>query len=527
MAAFTQQKLDWRACDEAFLGTEMWQKQGADFEPLGQRVQCALMRAPLDYAHPASGELQVALSRAMAQQPQQRLGAIFFNPGGPGVDGLALSAIFAGRWSEVQPGEPASEQFKQMSDRYDLIGFSPRGVGAATQLDCGAPVVPGIGSYSYYDSSRENQLALQNTVRLQAQACSANPLSKHIHTDAIARDMDLMRALLGDEKLNYIGYSYGTRLGAWYASLFPERVGRMLLDSSAYVLGTADEISLLQAMGKDRLVNEIFLPYATRHPLTFNLGESITGLRSALMALLPKLKALLFSDGNNAGRAEAIDWNNSQSIDASLVYMNAALGLQTLLEQQPAPDEGQIRSAITAHRFAPDTAINQLAVVYAQQLTTELFKEPDHSARKFPVEIAVRWSVACNDSRTSADAQQAIGAPLTDEALAGHICAYWPKSGIQRPPLTMAQRAGPILMLQSRYDALTPIEGAQATLDALPNASMIVVENEFRHAVFPYGDECVDGQVTRYFLQGTMPQRLSSCAGKPLRFDVSNGASPR
>lgn len=483
------------------------------------------MRAPLDYADPAAGELQVALSRAAAEQPQQRLGALFFNPGGPGVDGLPMAAFFAGRWSEPDTGYPASAQLKQMSERYDLIGFSPRGLGAGTRLDCGAPVVPGIDSYSYYDSSPENLKALQDAVRLQAQACGANALSKHIHTDAMARDMDLMRTLLGDEKLDYIGYSYGTRLGAWYASLFPERVGRMLLDSSAYLTGSADEISLLQAFGKTRLLDEIFLPYATRHPLTFNLGESIAGLQSALMALWPQLKDLLFSHENNVALAEAIDWSHSQSIDSSLVHKNAALGLQSLLAQQPAADEGQIRAAITAHRFAPDTQINQRAVVYAQQMATELFKAPDHSAKKFPVETAVRWSVSCNDSHTGFDAQHLSIAAQADDSFAGQVCAYWPKPGIQRPLLAMTQSAGPILMLQSRFDAMTPIEGAQATLDALPNASMIVVENEFTHGVFPYGEECVDGQVARYFLQGTMPQRLSSCAGRPLRFDVAGSSN--
>lgn len=294
-AAFTAQRLDWHACDEAFLGKELWDQQGRAFEPLGPRVQCAMMRAPLDYAQQDSGELQVALSRVLAGQPQQRIGAIFFNPGGPGGDGLSLAPAMAVQWSRPDPADAAGEQLRQMSERYDMIGFSPRGVGASTQLDCGAPVVTGIDSYSLHDSSPQNLEGLENAFRLQVQACSANPLSRHIHTDAIARDMDLMRALLGEEKLHYIGYSYGTRLGAWYASLFPARVGRMLLDSSTNVFALADEISLLQSMGKHRLLNEMFLPYAIRHAPVFNLGESLDALRSALAALPSRLKDLLFS----------------------------------------------------------------------------------------------------------------------------------------------------------------------------------------------------------------------------------------
>jgi len=528
MAAFTAQKLDWRACDEAFLGQELWEQQRLAFEPLGQRVQCAMMRAPLDYAQQGAGELQVALSRVSAEQPQQRMGAIFFNPGGPGGDGLALAPSMAVRWSRPDPANAAGEQLKKMSERYDMIGFSPRGVGAATQLDCGAPVVPGIDSFSFSDSSPQNQQGLQNAYRLQVQACSAQPLSRHIHTDAIARDMDLMRALLGEEKLHYIGYSYGTKLGAWYASLFPARVGRMLLDSSTNVLAGSNEVSSLQTRGMARLFDEMFLPYAIRHAPVFNLGESVEGLRSALARLPPKLKDLLFSADSLAARPTAIDWGGhaAQSIDSSLVQVNAALGLQALLAQQPAADAAQIQAAIAAHRFTPHPVANQHAVVRAQQMAAELFKLPDPSGKKFPAPLAVRWSVSCNDRGSAGNAQQA-GGVSTDDMLADQACVYWPRSSIQRPPWAMASQAGPILMLQSRYDALTPMEGAQVTLDALPNASMIVVENEFRHGVFPYGEPCVDAQVAAYFLHATMPPRLSSCAGRPLPFDVGDAGAAR
>lgn len=206
--------------------------------------------------------------------------------------------------------------------------------------------------------------------------------------------------------------------------------------------------------------------------------------------------------------------------------MNAALGLQALLAQQPAANAAQIQAAIAAHPFTPNPVANQLAVILAQQMAAELFKLPDPSGKKFPAPLAVRWSVLCNDRGSAADAQPPGGVP-TDGTLADQACAYWPRSGIQRPPWAMAGQAGPILMLQSRYDALTPMEGAQVTLDALPNASMIVVENEFRHGVFPYGEPCVDAQVAQYFLHATMPPRLSSCAGRPLPFDAGNAGATR
>ncbi|MCD2514139.1 alpha/beta hydrolase [Comamonas endophytica] len=518
MSAFTQQRLEWHACDRAFVGEKLWERHEGDFEALGDRAQCALMRAPLDYSRPQLGELQVALSRVAAAQPQQRQGAIFFNPGGPGVDGLGLGAFFGRHWSTADPGNPVSPQFKQMSERYDLIGFSPRGLGAGTRLKCDGSAMD-VEAFLLPDGNLVDVLDPQTAMRLLAQACSAEPLSKHVHTDAIARDMDLMRGLLGDEKLNYIGYSYGAWIGSWYASLYPAHVGRMRLDSSLNVFEGIEKTFASQDMARQRLLDEIFLPYATRHPQLFDLGKSVAELRSALAALSPELSELLFSSDFDKGNSKTIhwSWSDSRRIDLNLVYMKAALELQSLLRQHSAADKGQILAAVAAHRFAPDPGINELAVELAQQLATRLFEAPDGSSEDFSDELssmAVKLSVVCNDSDASGNTHRNAAAASPS------MCSHWPHPRIQRPPLAMIRQAGPILMLQSRHDALTPIDGAQATLDALPQASVIVVENEFQHGVFPYGEQCVDAQVASYFLHGTMPPRQSSCAGKPLRFDA-------
>lgn len=527
MAAFTRQQLDWRACDADFVGARLWAQASEDFAALGERAQCALMRAPLDYAQPGLGELHVALSRVVAQQPAQRLGAIVFNPGGPGGDGLGYGAIYARQWRDADPDGAAGGLLRQMSERYDLIGFSPRGTGASTPLDCGVSIVPSLESYAFQDRSLQNLRDLQDAARLQAQACIDNPLSRHIHTDATARDMDLMRELLAEEKLNYIGYSYGTWLGAWYAGLFPERVGRMLLDSSTSLLESFDGISLLQEMGQ-RLLDEVFLPYAIRHPQRFHLGDSVAELRDALLALPPRLKNLLFSAEDEDGDVEAIEWTQPESIDSNLLYINAALGLQSLLAQQPAAGEEQILAAIAAHSFAPDAAVNAYAAGRARRLAARLFEDAARPAKPLLLEDAVNMAVRCNDTGTTGDAQHWVDVgneyaaryPLTGGATTANLCLHWPKPRTKPPTLAMVAKAGPLLMLQSRYDPLTPIEGAQAMLAGLPDASMIVVENDATHGIFPYGTDCVDGQVARYFLHGSLPRRLGSCAGLPLNADA-------
>lgn len=528
MASFTQQKLEWRACDEHFVGEEHWNDAKDYFADLGERAQCAMMRAPLDYANPALGELQVALSKVAAGEPQQRQGAILFNPGGPGGDGLTLGAHFWRRLRQVDPGRPVSQLLKQMSDRYDLVGFSPRGTGSSTALDCGASEYAQMETLSSSDRSPQTLKDQQELVRLYAQACIDHPLSKHINTDATARDMDLVRVLLRDEKLNYIGYSYGTWLGVWYAGLFPERVGRMLLDSNTNFIDSFDAISALQPMGHQRVLDEVLLPYATRHPQIFNLGESVSELRRALLALSPALKELLFSAEDKEGNSLAIQWALATAIDENIMHLSAALGLQDLLARQPAAGKDQMDAAITAHRFAPNPVVNAYTIGFARKLAAKMFEGPYPVSKKRQLETAVNIAIRCNDTGTSGDAQHWIDIsnasaaryPFTGGSEAVNFCLHWPKPAKGPLPWAMAAKAGPLLMLQSRFDALTPVEGAQVAHNALPNASMILVEDEFTHAIFPYGTDCVDGPVAHYFLHGTMPQRLSTCAGKPLSFDA-------
>ena len=132
LAVFKQQKLDWQACDPKTVG-EVFERALAI---LPERARCALMRVPLDYDNPGQGELKIELLRVVAQQPQRRLGTIAFNPGGPGMDGMGLALVSAILWAQARPGSFSDTQLREMGNRYDLIGFSPRGVGASNPLIC-------------------------------------------------------------------------------------------------------------------------------------------------------------------------------------------------------------------------------------------------------------------------------------------------------------------------------------------------------------------------------------------------------
>ena len=514
MAAFTQQKLDWQACDPTLIDAGE-----NSITVFGERVKCTLMRAPLDYANPSLGELQVAFLKVSAEQAEKRIGAILVNPGGPGGDGLTFGLSFTEFFALGNPADPTGKLLKDMSNRYDMIGFSPRGLGASSTLTCSSSELFEIENSLIFDRSPQNIKSAQHNARLKAQACAKNPLTKHIHTEATARDMDLMRSLLGDDKLNFMGFSYGTWLGAWYASLFPERVGRMLLDSSMDVTGSYDDAKLLQEMGHQRVIDEVILPYTARHPQRFNLGSNASQIRSAMLALPMPLKSLL--------AAEKINVSNTQNFDTNSLSITAAVGLQALRQQLPQADIVGMHAAISAYSFTPGPD-NPAAAGLAHQFADELFAPQMRSRVLLLPELALYPTVICNDMATVGDAQRwvdigndyATRYPLAGGTATANPCLYWGAPVTTRPALAAAAKVGPLLMLQSRFDAETPVEGAQRTLAALPNASMIVVENEYTHALFPYDEGCVDGKVADYFLNGTLPARISSCAGKPLPADA-------
>ena len=517
LVTFKQQKLNWQGCDPTILGREV-----PYFERLGVRVQCATMRAPLDYAQPWKGELAVALTRVAAEQPAERRGTILFNPGGPGGDGLIFAPMFGALWADANPESAQGQALKQLSNHYDLVGFSPRGLGASTQLYCASnEFEKQIENLSTDRSPQNLQNALFNA-RLTAQTCQKNPLTQYINTDQTARDMDLMRALAGDAKLNFIGYSYGTWLGAWYASLFPERVGRMLLDSSMNVAGTFDNATLQSEMGRQRVMDEVLAPYAARHPDLFNLGTTAADVQQALLTLPPALKPPVFSFISGSA-------NSSAAAAESVVLLRAADGLKQLLQAQPHDTENAIHAGIETYFFMASAVHNEKAREMAHSLTQGYFNpiKPQSISIVLKPKDAVFAAVVCNDMPSQPGEQywidignqNAARYPISGGGATQQPCLFWGGPNVIKPALANASKADSILMLQSRYDAATPLEGALNTLNALPNASMILIENEYKHGLFPYGDSCVDPMVGEYFANGKMPPRNIACAGKPLPGD--------
>jgi pimeloyl-ACP methyl ester carboxylesterase len=201
LSPFYRQKVVWAAC------------KGAD---MPRDLQCAKVTVPLDYAHPADGKLDLALARYRATGPSG--GSVLLNFGGPGVPGV--SQLAAG-----------GKDFMDLTNGYDVVTFDPRGVGRSSPVSCGqGEALPSAVTDEETDISRPQVMLKQ--LRQSADTCakSSGPVLEHMGTIDAARDLDVIRQALGDKKLNYLGFSYGTRLGAVYAAQFPHKVGRMTLD---------------------------------------------------------------------------------------------------------------------------------------------------------------------------------------------------------------------------------------------------------------------------------------------------------
>ena len=543
LASFKGQKLSWQSCDPSIIGASgaaTLSKLNVTLEQFGTRLSCATMRAPLDYANPGKGELQVAFMRVAAEDTAQRKGAIMLNPGGPGGDGLVLAPVFGAMWSGADEQTGTGALYKQMARSFDLVRFSPRGMGASTRLQCASNETKKFVANESADRSAANLAATMYNARVTAEACARNTLTADINSDATARDMDLMRHLLGDEKINYYGISYGTWLGTWYAALFPERVGRMVLSGVVNLPQSLVNTFLSQPMGYQRAFDQVILPYAARHAGVFSLDGSAADLGAVFATLDVNLQVAVsqmvtgyLGNAKNAtnvvlamvagkkldGLLKAADVQallNAGNTSEAATRVNASIAT-TDFAQTPTVDGQRYDLNATARQLAL-----QLASGYFDQLNRLTEPVDDVGSQ------ALAYAVPSNDTAMGIDSAAWIAATNRNAAnypLAGGLFTAWPglywgAPSVIRPPLARAAQAGAMVMLQTRLDAQTPAEGAEQSLAALPNASIVLVRNDYTHGLMlPYGQPCVDDPVARYFLNGTPLPRRTECDGNTLLWD--------
>ncbi|MGR0220511.1 alpha/beta hydrolase [Agromyces sp. ZXT2-6] len=470
----TGEKVD--AALEPFYGQVLRWEQCGDF-------QCATAIAPLDWDAPTGAEIELALIRQPARG--DRVGSLLMNPGGPGVSGY--DAVASGL--EVATTE-------NLQDRYDIVGFDPRGVGRSTAVDCLPPKE--LDSFLYTPArgvrGTTDWLTSQNELTHRfGQACLRNTgeLLANVDTASVARDLDMLRAALGEEQLAYLGYSYGAYLGTVYAGLFPERVGRLVLDGPIDPSLGRSAITLAQAKGFEA---------ALRSYLTACIPAATCPFEGTADDALPIVREIL----------DAVAKNPIPSTDGRV------LGVDTLLLAIAAPlyrqDTWPVLDTVFTTVLAGQAEF-ALTVVDGYYGRTP---EGDYSGN---LPEAIR-AVNCLDhtAQNNVEVMKEEARTLSKEA--PHIgvyfsfgdvaCLSWPfRSELERVAIT-APGAAPILVLGTTGDPSTPHAWAVAVASQLESGVLVTRTGE-GHTAFNKGDACVDAAVEAYLVDGVVPPADVTC----------------
>jgi pimeloyl-ACP methyl ester carboxylesterase len=451
----------------------------------GTGAECTLLSVPLNYQDPSGRQIQLALSMVPATAPKsQQQGILLVNPGGPGGDGLPLA-------SEVQQGLNPS-----VARDYDIVGFDPRGVGSSVPaLSCDPGFFKGPRQ-NYVPANQAQEQELENRAKMYAQDCekSYGWLLPYMTTIDVAHDVDKIREAFGVSQINYYAFSYGTYIGEVYATLFPQEVRRMVLDSTVDPTGVWYQDNLEQDYAFQGRM-EAFFAWTAKYDSTYNLGSTQAEVQASWYKARQKLE--------------------TDPVDATI-----------------GPDEFD-------DTFLMGGYLDNLWPGFAQALssylnqgqTADLVSQYEQWGTQQENEFAVYNAVQCSDvnwprswARWNADAERVDKtAPFQawDNTWFNAACAFWPVKGPSTPLQITGQDLPPILMLQGTLDPATPYAGAQDAHKLLPTARMVVVEGGGNHgqSLEDPPNTCVQNYLNDYLATGAVPEKPglvnATCAAVP------------
>jgi pimeloyl-ACP methyl ester carboxylesterase len=442
-------------------------------------AQCAELAVPLDYTQPQGRRITLTLSRVPAADPAHRRGVLMLNPGGPGDSALALPA-------GVKEGLP------DVAARYDLIGLDPRFVGASTPVTCRWPtdfLLRGAGP----DQRTFEQGA--SFERGLAAGCAGHAdLLPYASTRNTARDMDLVRAALGEPRVSYVGWSYGAYLGSVYTQMFPQRVDRFVLDSApdpdTYAsglwpsVGPATEAALRNWAG-----------WAAARDATYHLGATAG-------------RVLATVDGIYRAAAREPLRVGSYQVDSHVLPVLLFVPIRLDDDQTYGAIAGDVAALKAAAAGTPVEPTDDLGATLA------LVQHPASDTR-----AGASAAIFCADQRVSHDAARYyrdIQAHRADEphfaALSRNVtpCTFWPFAPVEAP--TRISNNVPVLMVGATGDPRTTYPGQLNLHRELAGSRLVTLAGAFRHIVYGGEDNaCVTGTVGAYLVNGTLPAADVTC----------------
>ena len=460
LSRFYEQKVKWTNCGNA---------------------DCATIVAPLDYADPDLGTIDLAITRVKATG--DKVGSLFVNPGGPG--GSAVNYAKAAD-AIVSP---------KIREYFDVVGLDPRGVGYSDPVDCLTDAQQDeLGAADGTPDSAEEEQQVVDLSALPGAGCAkkSDPRYGHVGTADSARDLDLARALVKDETLTYLGKSYGTMLGATYAELFPDRVGRMVLDGVLPASLDLVEVTKGQADAFEVAVLDFARDCLTHSdcPLTGTPEQAVTQVQDWLASL------------------------DSEPLRASGRDLNEPLATYAVLANLyfPSYDYPRLRSALAA-AIESDDPKEMFGILDARISRGADGRYLDNSGEAFYAVTCLDrpYTGTVDDVKALAEEWKA-SAPTFGPALAWGLltCKDWPATS-EQVTRTVAEGSNPILVVSTRKDPATPYQWGVRLADELDNATLVTYEG-VGHTAYGEGSSCVDDAVDRYLLKGTVPTKDLVCS---------------
>lgn len=457
---------------------------GATRDP---RQTCATLQVPLDY-HDLSGRtITITISRIATSKPATRRGVLLTIPGGPGGTGLDL------------PGAVAAAMPAEVLDRFDLIGFDPRGVAHSTPVTCGFSGAELLRDLPYPDpgGSIAASVAFARSAAARCAASDSGDLLPFITTANIARDLDRIRAALGERRLSYFAASYGGYVGAAYASLFVGRTDRVMLDSSVDPGRIWYQQYRLLAVGMDAR-----FPDAVRYaPVGF--GTTVEHVRARFLALADRLDT---TPVPLSGTEVPLNGNTLRRLSLNLLYQDADL-----------PTLGQLWQA--ASHLAAGSATPE-DITLARRLITDMTTPASAPGVPGDNSLSAKYAVVCNDVSWPRDiagyarnvVDDRVRWPLTAGMPANvSPCPFWKTRPVESPVRITSGGPRNILILQNRRDPATPMESGLGLRRLLGSRAAFVDVDGGGHVVLQGRNSCATAVTTNFLADGNLPRHDMSC----------------